>query len=59
VNRVTIPRIKDFYDENSHSVLKDLTMAVFGVNVGPTVSPHPHFWSSRRAVSTTEDNRGR
>jgi hypothetical protein len=39
VNRVTIPQIKDFYNENSFGVLKDLTMAVFGVNVGPPGGP--------------------
>jgi hypothetical protein len=39
VSRVTIPQIKDFYNENSFGVLKDLTMGVFGVNVGPPGGP--------------------
>jgi hypothetical protein len=39
VNRVTLAQVKDYYDENSFGILKDLNISVFGANVGPKGGP--------------------
>ncbi|MFI9504024.1 hypothetical protein [Nocardia sp. NPDC052566] len=39
VNRVTLAQVKDYYDENSFGILKDLNISVFGVDVGPKAGP--------------------
>lgn len=39
VNRVTLAQVKDYYDENSFGVLKDLNISTFGVDVGPKAGP--------------------
>jgi hypothetical protein len=39
MKRVMLPEVKDYYDENSFGMLKNVNVSVFGVDVGPSGGP--------------------